>query len=134
MTNHLSDPSMLSFLLDYPNSILVIEDAENVLEKRQGGSNQAISNLLNLSDGLLSDCLNIQIVATFNANIHSVDDALLRKGRLIAKYEFTELTEERTEKLCKKLGVHVTNTKLLTDIYNSTDRTFTNSNKKKIGY
>jgi len=55
--------------------------------------------LLNISDGLLYDCLNIQIICSFNIDIIKVDSALLRKGRLIAKYEFKELEVAKAQAL-----------------------------------
>ena len=134
MTNLLSSPGFIKFFLGGPNSILVIEDAENVLSKRVGNSSsQSISNLLNLSDGLLSDCANLQIVATFNTDIKEIDDALLRKGRLIAKYKFKPLEQDRAIKLAEKIGAKLNNKTLLTDIYNSNEKDFTES-KPKIGF
>jgi len=53
-----------------------------------------MANLLNLSDGLLSDCLHMQLISTFNTDIARLDKALLRKGRVIARYEFKPLTVE----------------------------------------
>ena len=120
-------------LLNCPNSILLIEDGENILSKRNGNSNQAISNLLNLSDGLLSDCANIQIVATFNTNIANIDEALLRKGRLIARYEFKELELDVAQQLGKSLNVEITEPCTLAEIYNKKDQTF-NVNQNPIGF
>jgi hypothetical protein len=124
MASLIADPELIKFFIKNSNSILVIEDAENILMKRVANSTQAIANILNLSDGLLSDCANIQIVATFNTDILNIDEALLRKGRLIAKYEFTQLEESRTLKLSKKLGVKIDGKHTLADIYNSTDKSF----------
>lgn len=124
MVNSISDPALLKFFISYPNSILVIEDAENVLSKRVGGGGQAVANILNLSDGLLSDIVNIQIVATFNTDISEIDDAILRKGRLICKYKFEELQRDRAEALAKKLGVELTGSHPLTDIYNAQEKSF----------
>ena len=104
------------------NSVLFVEDAENVLRSREDGSNnQAVSNILNITDGLLSDCLNIQIVATFNTHIKNIDKALLRKGRLIAQYEFKDLAQGRAEKLADSLKVWLDDTENMTlaDIYAS---------------
>ena len=84
--------------------VLIIEDAENVIMDRKFSSYSSVSNLLNISDGLLSDCLNVQIICTFNSDINMVDDALLRKGRLIAKYEFTKLDATKAQVLSDKLG------------------------------
>lgn len=125
MATQLANPALVPFLAEVPNSVLIIEDAENVLLKRQGQHNQAISNILNLSDGLFGDCLNIQIVATFNTDLRNIDEALLRKGRLIAKHKFGALTEDRVKKLCSNLGIKFKKEfKTLADIYNSQEKTF----------
>lgn len=125
MATQLANPSLIPFLSEVPNSILIIEDAENVLLKRQGQHNQAISNILNMSDGLFGDCLNIQIVATFNTDLKNIDEALLRKGRLIAKHKFGNLAEDRIKKLCKNLGIKFKKEfKTLADIYNSDEKSF----------
>ncbi len=84
--------------------MLVIEDAENVLADRAQTENSSVSNLLNLSDGLLADCLNVQIVCTFNGALSRIDRALLRKGRLIAQYEFRELPAPQAQRLSAHLG------------------------------
>jgi hypothetical protein len=84
MAHKLADPDFMGFLMNYPDSILIIEDAENCLQKRDAGGNQAVSNLLNNSDGLLGDALKLQIVCTFNCRLDQIDPALMRPGRLIA--------------------------------------------------
>jgi hypothetical protein len=134
MATELSNPGLVPFLIDIPNSILIVEDAENVLIKRQGQHNQAISNILNLSDGLFGDCLNIQILATFNTSLSNIDEALLRKGRLIAKYEFKKLSGDRVKRLSKKLGIKYDKSSgTLAEIYNCEDTDFS-SGRAKIGF
>jgi hypothetical protein len=135
MTTQLSSPDLIPFLLSYPNSILFVEDGENVIAARKGQENQSVSNLLNLGDGLLSDCLKMQIVCTFNCDISKVDEALLRKGRLIAKYEFKALSVEKSNKLLKKLNVDFTvaEEKKLCDLYNMNEKSMV-ENKPKIGF
>ncbi len=132
---NIARPDFMELLLDNPNSILVIEDAENIITDRSQTQSSAISTLLNLSDGLLSDCLNIQIICTFNTPLSSVDSALLRKGRLIAKYEFGELSQEKSQKLSQSLHFNTLITKpmRLCDIYNQEDLAFEPS-KAKIGF
>ena len=50
----LSDPSFLHFFKDHKKSIIIIEDAEEILTSRELSlSNRGISNLLNLTDGLM---------------------------------------------------------------------------------
>jgi hypothetical protein len=104
MAGAITNPNLISILIDNPNSIFVIEDAENILLDREKDGNSPVSALLNISDGLLSDCLNVQVICTFNTDISKIDSALLRKGRLIAKYEFKELEVKKAQMLSQKLG------------------------------
>ncbi|GHT19037.1 hypothetical protein AGMMS4957_02440 [Bacteroidia bacterium] len=120
MAAAITDPGLMSVLLDHPNSIFVIEDAENIIMDRNKTGGSSVSALLNLSDGLLSDCLNIQIICSFNTDLSRVDSALLRKGRLIAKYEFMELAQPKAQALSDTLGFSskIEKPMTLTAIYN----------------
>lgn len=121
MVNHITEPAFIPFLMNNSDSVLIIEDGEPALEKRDGALRHgAISNILNLTDGLLSDCLNISIVVTFNTKTKKLDDALLRKGRLIHNYQFEPLCAEKSKKLLEKLGhnVDVKNPMTVAEIYN----------------
>ncbi len=108
VASNLMNPEFIDLLIDNPNAVLVIEDAENIIMDRRHNHNSSVSNLLNISDGLLSDCLNVQIICTFNNNIQLVDNALMRKGRLIAKYEFGKLTTAKAQQLSNHLGFNAT--------------------------
>ena len=135
----LSEPSIIPFLMEHQNSILVIEDAERVISDREGnGSPAGVSNVLNITDGILGDCLNIQIIATFNMKRERIDQALLRKGRLIAEHKFDKLSIDDTNILLKHLEKDVTSDKAMTlaDIYNVDIEEFKSSNKNtsKIGF
>lgn len=136
LTEELSSPAFLPLLAENPNSVLIIEDAENIIQQRSGGGNAAVSNLLNLADGLLSDCLNIQLLCTFNTELHNVDNALLRKGRLIASYHFDALEKEKAQALSNRLGFQSTIHRAMTlaEIYNQEDQSFTVPRSSKIGY
>ena len=103
----LTSPDFIQLLMDNPNTVLVIEDAENVIMDRRQHSGSSVSNLLNVSDGLLADCLNIQLICTFNSALSLVDSALMRKGRLIAKYEFGKLSIVKAQRLSRHLGFDV---------------------------
>jgi hypothetical protein len=105
VAGNLMNPELIELLISNPNSILVIEDAENIIMDRKINSGSSVSNLLNLSDGLLSDCLNVQIICTFNSSLSLIDDALLRKGRLIARYEFGKLDVAKAQRLSDHLGM-----------------------------
>jgi hypothetical protein len=104
VASNLMNPNFLDLLIDNPNSVLVIEDAENIIMDRRYNPDSSVSNLLNLSDGLLSDCISTQIICTFNNSLSLVDSALMRKGRLIAKYEFGKLNAEKSKTLSKHFG------------------------------
>jgi hypothetical protein len=136
LAGSLTDPTLINILTDNPNSIFVIEDAEKVLVGRESDSRSPVSNLLNIADGLLADCLNIQIICSFNTDLTRVDRALLRKGRLIAKYEFKELSLEKAQGLSAQLGHSqpVTAPMLLTDIFNREEENFENETPKAIGF
>ncbi len=135
MVHLISSPDFITFLGLHPNSILVIEDSESVLKARVHNNENTIANILNLTDGLLSDCLNIQIIATFNANLAEIDSALLRKGRLIAKHEFTKLNITKTNRLLKSLGYDVTvqTPMVLANIMNYDEKSFVKE-KTKMGF
>lgn len=104
VAGNLMNPEFIDLLIDNPNAVLIIEDAENIIMDRKANNSSSVSNLLNISDGLLSDCLNVQIICTFNSSLHLIDSALLRKGRLIAKYEFDKLSIEKSQRLSDSLG------------------------------
>ncbi len=119
MVQLLSSPGFLTFMIEQKNSILVIEDAENCV-KNTGERDIAVTNLLNLADGMMSDALNIKIIATFNTEIKNIDQALLREGRMILKHEFKALPAEQATVLSKKLGINkiYTEDRTLAQIYN----------------
>ncbi|WP_099365423.1 AAA family ATPase [Sphingobacterium sp. 1.A.4] len=126
MAAAMTKPDLISLLMDNRNSILVIEDAEKIILERDLNDQSPVSTLLNLADGLLADCLHIQVICSFNTNLANVDRALLRKGRLIAKYEFTELHVSKAQALSNKLGfkTQIINSMTLTDIYNQEEQEF----------
>lgn len=132
----IASPEFIPFLCDYKNSVLLIEDAEDVVEARNRGRNSAVANLLNLSDGLLSDMLNIQLICTFNTELRKIDSALLRKGRIIAQYEFKKLKKDKAQKLSDKAGFKtlITEDKTLAELYNQDEPEYYNLKMKEIGY
>jgi ATP-dependent 26S proteasome regulatory subunit len=104
IARNLMNPDFLDLLIDNPNTILVIEDAEQVIMDRNISRSSAVSGLLNIADGLLADFLNVQLICTFNSPLTMVDSALMRKGRLIAKYEFGKLSIPKAQSLSDHLG------------------------------
>jgi len=134
MAGAITNPDFISVLSRNRNCIFVIEDAENIVVDRENNGRSPVSALLNISDGLLSDCLNIQIICSFNIDISKVDSALMRKGRLIAKYEFKELEVHKANQLSKKLGFNSTfdSPTALAAIYNQEERNFEENRKRNV--
>jgi len=139
MAEHLASPEFMSFMLDHKDSVYILEDCEQILMRRTDGfgENGAIANILNMSDGLMSDIFNVKFICTFNADIDKIDDALLRKGRCFANYEFKPLCKEKTRALLNKLNIEADEIKEMTlaDIYNYGDKDCTEVKvAKKIGF
>ncbi|WP_019987468.1 AAA family ATPase [Rudanella lutea] len=139
MTNFLTSPEFIPFLLDHRESVLIIEDAERILQSREaGGDTNSVSNILNLTDGLLADCMHIQVIATFNASKSLLDKALLRKGRLMVDYAFGKLSEDKANRLLAHLGhAHRTDEPMtLADIFNLETQTVSGerTDRGKVGF
>ena len=136
--SNVTDGSFIDYFIEKKNSVIIFEDCEELLEKRENGKNTLINSLLNMSDGLLGDGLNLKFICTFNAPLTTIDDAILRKGRMKVMYEFNDLSPEKTQKLAKDIGVEIPEGESLPlcDIYNymnNNDYTGKN-NKKTIGF
>ncbi|HNM05319.1 MAG TPA: AAA family ATPase [Leptospiraceae bacterium] len=107
----IATPEFFNFLFTFVQSsllslVLVIEDAENLLRRRDSrNSFEAISNILNMTDGLLNDFVHIQIIATFNTELKNIDEALLRHKRLLARKEFYRLKPKAARRLAESVGV-----------------------------
>ncbi len=134
--NELLNPDFISFLLKNRNAILLIEDAEKVLTTREySNENSVVSTILQLTDGLFSDYLNIKIICTFNTSIEKIDKALLRKGRMIAYYDFKPLVAEKASELLKSMELEPTEDEMtLADIFYYHSKEYQANDSKKIGF
>ena len=104
LVNMLSQPNFSSFLMTLQDHIIILEDCEEAIKDRKAnGSPAAVSLLLNLTDGLLSDGLGLKFICTFNDDVKNIDSALLRRGRLISKYEFKPLATDKANALLEEL-------------------------------
>ena len=128
MVDHLVEPSFMTFISQQVASysedgyfcVLLIEDAEPLLAARSSETRvQGVTNLLNMTDGLLNDMLNLQIICTFNVGLKKLDKALLRPGRLLARKEFKAMSELDANRLAQQLGIkhHFTAPTTLAEVY-----------------
>lgn len=133
---HLTSPDFMSFIMRQRNSILLLEDAEKVLRSRDTQDNPAISNILNITDGILGDCLNTMVIATFNIDRDKIDSALVRKGRLILEHHFKPLSIEDSNRLLESIGSAKRAEKpmSLAEIYNQEDNFHEEKKKGKVGF
>ncbi len=118
----LAEPQFMSMLIEQQNSVLVLEDCENYIAERSGGGNTSdvVSTILNIADGILSDVLECQFICTFNADLLDVDPALLRRGRLIAQYQFDKLSVDKANTYLAAVGksIRVDAPKTLAEVTN----------------
>lgn len=110
MVDFITEPAFINFVSDWVSdnkgkTYILIEDAEPLLESRNQSRNLGITNLLNLTDGILNDIFNIQIIATFNTQLQNLDKALLRPERLLARKEFKALPIEHALELARYLKI-----------------------------
>ncbi len=134
--HELLQPQFISFLIKHKDSVLVIEDAEKVVMSRDiQEENSVVSTILQLTDGLFSDYLNIKVICTFNSDMNNIDSALFRKGRMIANYEFKALSKDKTNALLTTLGHENQEEELtLADIFMLKEKSFEKQENHKIGF
>lgn len=144
LESFISDPSCLQMLIQKQNSVLVLEDAEKLIMKRIGDNqdSSAISSLLNLSDGILSDILNVSVLITYNCDTDQIDSALKRKGRMQMDYRFELLSIKNAKNLAthlkysKKIIDSIDTPMSLADMYNldKTVQFYELKEEKKMGF
>lgn len=101
-----SSAALMSVLLDGDAEgwrLLVIEDADELLtadaKDRVG---QALSRLLNLSDGLLGQGSKVLVLITTNEPMGRIHPALIRPGRCLLETEFRRFTLAEAEHLATR--------------------------------
>ena len=150
MMDSMVDPNMMTFLSNTAmeqsesgkSCVFLLEDAEPLLVSRKSDNRSSgITNLLNLTDGLLNDMLSIQVIATFNTELSNIDEALLRPERLIARKEFKALKKADAQVLADKLGIDkkIEKDSTLAEIYSQSKKNEIlvheyNQDAKKIGF
>ncbi len=85
------------------DSVLIIEDAEGLFKKRDENTIGGITSfLLNATDGFLAEALGCLTIVTQNMT-ENIDEAFLRKGRLIKHCNFKKLPYEQAVTVAEKL-------------------------------
>jgi len=117
MVSVISQPSFISFMLDNQGSVLLIEDAEEILSVDRNSGTQ---NILGITDGFLKDSMKMKVICTFNCELTKIDPALLRKGRLFMEYKFDKLTVSECQRLADhcNLDIEVDTEMTLAELFN----------------
>ncbi|MBZ9631629.1 AAA family ATPase [Salegentibacter sp. LM13S] len=137
MAQNLDNIAMTKYLMDNPNSVLVIEDAEELIVSRDNQRNSNLAMILNITDGILGESLGIQIIATFNTDVQRIDPALKRKGRLKSAYEFKALSAEKANHLLidQSVNYSTVDDMTLAEIYNiNEEKQYKYPARKAVGF
>ena len=137
MAQNLDNIAMTKYLMDNPNSVLVIEDAEELIVSRDQQRNSNLAMILNITDGILGESLGIQIIATFNTDVRNIDSALKRKGRLKSAYEFKALSPRKANMLLREQNLEFETDEPMTlaEIYNiSEEEQYKQPVRKAVGF
>jgi len=85
--------------------VIVMEDAERLLWRRNGDNREAVSSLLNIADGLMGRMLRLHIICSVNAKMEDLDPAVLRPGRLMNHRSFALLNRDAAERVALDRGL-----------------------------
>ena len=116
--------------------VVILEDAESLLVERGADNRDNLSNLLNISDGLLGEFLQVQVICTINCPLDKLDSAIVRAGRLLASREFRRLSRTEAEALAaaKGLAIRSQDDYSLAEIYHSASSAPVQSPSKQLGF
>lgn len=100
-----SDKFYLDYLMGNQNDLMVVEDADVLLEDRSTAGNKLMSKLLNVGDGLVKMPNKKMIFTTNLKDINKIDEAIMRPGRCFGVVEFRTLTYDEAVKAAKTAGM-----------------------------
>lgn len=102
--NVLKNTSLIDNFRKQPrNTVVITEDSDTFISKREDG-NSMMSSLLNALSGLAGTDMKL-IISTNLKRLSSIDPALLRPGRTHAIIEFSKMTAEQGNELRLSCGV-----------------------------
>lgn len=106
----ISGAELLNVLLSFKQSMqekksitFLIEDADHFLHTRSESNMSVISSLLNLTDGMLGEALDVRVIASTNIPLENLETALTRPGRLMDHLRFGPLETLKASKIFQRL-------------------------------
>ena len=108
MVGELTNPSLVKSIVQNHETlggptVFIIEDADKCLATRGPDNLHILTNLLNLSDGIIGSLCDIRIICTTNARFEDIEEAVLRPGRLCRRIHIGELTRARAMAIYNRL-------------------------------
>jgi hypothetical protein len=129
----INNPDFRKFIKRYSKPILVLDDCEMMFNDYLNKSNIISNNLLQLSDGFLSELVDVTFITIFNCEEeYEIDHNLLECNNLLDVVEFSLLNEDESNELASYLGEKpkFKNKNKLVDIIKKRS----SLNNKKIGF
>ena len=122
MFKFIEDPGFISYISQFDNIVFVIEDSESLICSSSPIKSDSIYTLLSLTDGLLNDVMNVQMICTISSNIKNIDSAFMRSGRVSFVHNFTKLNKDDCNILSENIGSlrRFDKDTLLCDVYDDT--------------
>lgn len=125
--------------------VMIIEDADECLIRREENNLSTISTFLNISDGLVGALLDLRLIATTNSKTIDFEQALLRPGRLSKHVIVDKLSTEEANSIMNRLAgskkdpeLTITEPMTLSEVYakynKSTVNYPTEKDDRKIGF
>lgn len=100
----INNPEFKNFLKRFEKVLLIIDDCELFTNNQFSKLNLFTNNINQLTEGFLSDSLNLHILLIFNGELDDIDDNITDSNSLIDIIEFTDLDIETSNELSKNLG------------------------------
>lgn len=85
--------------------LIIMEDIDDFIKETAKDKNgQAVSRLLNVTEGLIGQGMKLLFLITTNEPMINLHKAMTRPGRCLKQIEFKELTTQESVEWCKKNG------------------------------
>jgi hypothetical protein len=127
----INNPDFINILRKYQSPVIVLDDCETIMADMFGKTNQTVTNILQIVDGLTSSIRKVNIVCVFNEPIDE-EDTILTANNFRERVEFDLLSPDESSELSKLIGFEKVykNKNRLVDIINKKK----NLEYKKIGF
>lgn len=132
----MSSLTTLNHFYSSTHGILAMEDADNLLGKREEG-NRHLAGMLNFADGIVNDYSKKMVIATNLSSINKLDPALIRKGRCYDIINFQQLTPPQANAARAAVGLpprDFDQLVVLADALNEHSAILSNNRQQGIGF